>query len=60
MNKEEYAKFVRAERDRLSISLRSFAEKLDISWMTVFKWENQVHMPKQDALKFWIDKIRAL
>lgn len=57
MNKHEFADFVYKSRSDCDMTLKEFAEELDIDWVTVWRWENKRNMPKPDAINHWIEEI---
>lgn len=60
MNKEEYAEFVKNSRIDMNMTKSSFAHALDITWMTLWRWENKRSMPAANIVDMWVNKIKVL
>jgi transcriptional regulator with XRE-family HTH domain len=60
MTIDEFSKFVFNKRKDTKLTFYEMAEKLGVSWVTVWRWENQYNMPKVDAINYWMDKINEL
>lgn len=59
MDINDFSKLVITKRSLSNMTLHEFGEKIGVSWVTVWRWENTYCMPKDDALGYWVDKIKA-
>lgn len=59
-NKEEFATFIKGRRGELGLSQVKMGEALGVSWVTIWRWENQHNMPKEDAIQYWRDLVGRL
>lgn len=57
MDKKEFSEFVKKKRQKKQMTLHEFGEAIETSWVTVWRWENEYCMPKDDALPYWIKQI---
>lgn len=57
MNQKEFSKLVKNRRNQLGLSQFDFGSEIGTSWITIWRWENEINMPKPDAIGFWIKRI---
>lgn len=60
MNKEQFAKIIKEKREALNLSQEAFGSKIGVSWITIWRWENQREAPNEIIMKLWIDNIKDL
>lgn len=60
MNKEQFAKIIKEKREALNLSQEAFSSKIGVSWITIWRWENQREAPNEIIMKLWIDNIKDL
>jgi DNA-binding transcriptional regulator YiaG len=54
---EDFSRFVKQKRKKLGLSQAVFAQMLNTSTVTVWRWENGLFHPRPDAIDYWIKKI---
>jgi DNA-binding transcriptional regulator YiaG len=52
-------KVVYAERERLELSARDYAELVGVSMLTVYNWEKGKSAPRDEQLKLWM-KVKGI
>jgi transcriptional regulator with XRE-family HTH domain len=57
MKKDEFCSLVRVKRKRSGLSLIKYANLIGTSGVTIWRWEHEICMPLDDALKFWLKRI---
>lgn len=60
MNKKQFSDFISKKRDKTGLTQFDFGTELGVSWVTIWRWENEDSMPKPDAIDYWIEKVNAL
>lgn len=60
MDKKEWSEFVSKARAKADMTQWEFADELKISWITVWRWENEFNMPKTDAIDYWKKEISKI
>ena len=60
MDKEEFSAFVRKARAKADMTQWEFGEAIGVSWITIYRWEQELSMPKPDAIDFWIREVKKV
>ena len=60
MNRKQFSTLVKRKREKLGMSQEDFAHILGVSWLTVWRWENDRAMPRHDAVEYWIKKVEEV
>lgn len=55
MKKKNFAELIRKKRGEMT--QHEYAKTIGVSWITIWRWENGVSIPKPDAIEYWIQKI---
>lgn len=58
MTQKDFTTIVTNKREALDLTQIEFAKKIGVSWFTVLRWEHGRMMPKPDALRFWVERIK--
>lgn len=51
-----FAEQIKQYRKKSGKTQAEFAKALNVSWITVWRWENDQHMPADNVIEFWLDK----
>ncbi len=57
---DDFKKLVISKREGAGLTQAKFAQKLGVSWITIWRWENGAGKPKDDALQYWIGEINIM
>lgn len=60
MKKEQFAKFIKTSRKEMGLTQAQFSEKLGLSWITIWRWENEKEAPNKIIMDLWVTKIESL
>jgi transcriptional regulator with XRE-family HTH domain len=60
MKQDKFSSFIRDKRKESGLSLFDFGSEIGASWITIWRWEHEKCMPKPDAIRFWIDKVKSV
>lgn len=56
----DFKEITRNERLKRKLTLYQFSERLNVSWTTVWRWENGHTEPHDNVKEFWIKKMKGL
>lgn len=62
MTKQQFAKKIKEKREKLEKTQSEFAKMLGVSWITIWRWENEKQVPNNIIMDLWlrhIDKLRG-
>lgn len=54
---KDFSTYVKEQRKRAGLSQRKLARHLNISWVTVWRWENNKSKPQEHLIDFWKEQI---
>ena len=60
MTKQQFAKLIKDKRKSLSLTQSQFGELLGLSWITIWRWENEKEAPNDVIMKLWVSFIEKL
>lgn len=60
MEIDDFSELIKQKRKNLGKTQYEFAELLGVSWITVWRWENNKGAPSKTIVKLWIDKIKRM
>lgn len=56
----DFKKQLEASIKRSRLDNGEYADKLGVSRVTVWRWLNDKHKPKPDAIGYWINKFKEI
>jgi len=55
-----FAEQIKQYREQSGKTQAEFARALNVSWITVWRWENDQHRPADNVIDFWLDKASKI
>jgi DNA-binding XRE family transcriptional regulator len=60
MTQHEFSRLVKRCRALSDLSQKAFGKEIGCSWITIWRWENNLNCPKPDAIEFWVRKVQGI
>lgn len=60
MNKETFTNIVRTERKKTGLTQFEFAQSIGVTWITVWRWENNKNVPDKNIRDMWVEKMKLV
>lgn len=55
-----FCEIVKEARKKSGLTQFEFGSEIGVSWITIWRWEHDEHLPKENVIDFWKKKVQSV